>query len=106
MKEREFSAVMRVHVVQFADIARIVKERTDNADRRAVGAEAHRLLGRLLVADQQAGCRQRDIQRVLPVVINRVDAVVTRHSPGEQLGEIIEGDAKLIKRFTGPGLLK
>src|SRR5579883_3286329 len=61
------------------EIAHIVEESHDEAHGRPLGAEEERRLLLPLVADDEPRQRERDVERVLAVVIDRIDAVVARH---------------------------
>ena len=68
----------------------------------ALGAEAHAGLDAALIAHQQARHGERHVERVLAIVIERIDAVIARHAAGEELVEILERDRDLVERFAGP----
>ncbi|MBK6596908.1 MAG: hypothetical protein IPG25_02925 [Proteobacteria bacterium] len=55
----------------------------------------------LVAADQSRG-GERDIERVLLIVVNRVDAEVARHMTGEHPLEILEHGPENRKRLAGP----
>jgi hypothetical protein len=72
-----------------------MKQRRDQRHHRTLGAETHSRFHRAFVTDQQPRHRQGHVERVLAIVINRVDAMITGHAAGEELVEFFEreGDA-------------
>ena len=56
-----------------AQVARVVKERAHERELGALGAEPVRRLDAHLVTRDQARDRERHVERVLDVVIGRVD---------------------------------
>ena len=56
-----------------------------------------------LVADDEACERECDVEGVLAVVIDGIDAEVAGHETGEQLFEMIEGVPQRLHRGVGPG---
>ena len=97
-------AVLGFLVAALAQVADVVEQRGDQADDRAFAAEA---LGRLdlpLVARHQPRHRQRDVERVLHVVVQRVDALVARRASAEHLLEAQERALDRLERRAWPGL--
>ncbi len=90
-------------VVELADVAGVVEQRGDQRHDRPLGAEAPRRIDRELVADQEPRHGERHVERMLAIVINGVDAVITRHAAGEQALEFLEGDRDAVERLPGPG---
>src|SRR3954454_11167498 len=54
------------------------------------------------VSYEQARKRQRDIERVLSIVVDGVDAQITGHFPGEQSFEMLERLLEGCERERGP----
>jgi hypothetical protein len=68
-----------------------VKQSQDDADHGTLGLELPQCIDLPLVTHEQARHRQGDIERVLAVVIDRIDAGVTGHAARKQRVEIAEG---------------
>jgi len=80
-----------------------MKQRCNQSHDRALGAEAHSSLDAALVPHQQARHRQGHIQGMLAIVINRIDAVVTRHASREELVELFERNGDSVERLARKG---
>ena len=92
-----------VHLIaEFADVARIVKQRSDQRHDRALGAEAARRIDRALVPDQQPRHRERHVERMLTIVIDGVDAVISGHASGEQALEFFERNGDPVEGLSRP----
>src|SRR6266478_674175 len=98
----ELRAVARVPVVAAAQIAHVVKQPGHEADHGARAAQAGRLFLLALVTHDQARERQGDVERVLPVVVHRVDAVESGHLAGEQPFEVLEGATQRLQGQPRP----
>jgi hypothetical protein len=101
--ERELRAVAMHPVVFFADVARVVEQRGDQRHDCALGAEAVRRIDRHLVTDQETRHGERHVERMLAVVVNRVDAVIAGHAAGEQTLEFVKCDRDPVERLARPG---
>ncbi len=100
--QRELGAVAMLQVVEFADVAGVVKQRCDQRHDRPLGAEALVRIDAALVADQQARHRQRHVQRMLAIVIYGVHAVISGHAAAEQAVELFERDRNSIEGLARP----
>src|SRR6266478_1588537 len=87
----ELGAVARVALVGAAQIAHVVKQAGHEADHSARAPQAGGLLLLPFVAHEKARERQSYVERVLPVVVHGVDAVVSGNLAGEQAFEMFEG---------------
>src|SRR4029079_4918 len=72
-----FRAVLMPRIVEFAQIADIVKQRKDDAETEKPRAEFAAAILRALVPVHQSRHRQRDVKRMLQVVVARVTGVIT-----------------------------
>ena len=99
----ELSTVAMRLVVGFADIPSVVKQRNDQCHDGAFRTEALLDGNRAFISDHHAHHRKRHVQRMLPVVIDRIDAVIAGHAAGEQAVEFGESSRNPVERFTGPG---
>ena len=86
----ELGAVRHVGVVGRAQISDVVEQGNDDAEHGALRAELLRLRHLHLVADDEPRGGERDVERVLLVVVDRVDAEVAGHAPGEHAFEVAE----------------
>ncbi len=101
--KRELGAIAMLPVAEFPDIARVVKQRCDQRHDRPLGTETHASLDAALVPHQEAGHGQGHIQRMLAIVVDGIDAVVARHSAGEQLVELFKRHGDSIERLARKG---
>src|SRR5205823_1907174 len=99
----EFGAVARVAIVRAAQIPDVVKEPRDQAHHGARASEAPGLVLLTLVADQQPRERERDVERVLAIVIDGIDAVITGDAARKQPLEVLEGARERLHRQARPG---
>src|SRR6184192_517536 len=99
----EFGAVARVAIVRAAQIPDVVKEPGDQAHHGARASEAPGLVLLTLVADQQPRERERDVERVLAIVIDGIDAVITGDEARKQPLEVLEGARERLHRQARPG---
>jgi hypothetical protein len=96
---REHGAVRcRVVVLLVPQITDVVKQRADDRKLRAIGAQAIAGLYAHLVARDEARQRERHVERVLHVVIRRIDAVVVRVETAEHALEIVKRHPDGIER--------
>jgi hypothetical protein len=81
-----------------------MKQGRDHAENGALRAQA--FFGEMgaIVTDDQSRHRQRSIERVLQVVINRVATVVARELTVEQPLEIAERGLDPVERIVRPAL--
>ena len=86
----EFGAVRHVGVARGAQVADVVEQRDDDAEHGALGAELLRLRHLHLVAGDQPRGGERDVERVLLVVVDGVDAEVAGHAAREHAIEVAE----------------
>ena len=86
----EFRAVRHFGVARGAQIPDVVEQRDHDAEHRAFRAELLRVGNLQLVPDDQARGRERDVERVLLVVVDGVDAEVPGHAAGEHALEVAE----------------
>ena len=103
MCTRELRAIGRFTLIGAPQVADVVKKTGDDADDRAFRAQA--LLQRLLplIAYDQARERERDVEGVLAVVIDGIDAEVAGHEPREQLFKVVESMLQRMQGRRGPG---
>ncbi len=106
VRAREFSAVARFAFVNPAQVTNIVEQAGDYADNRALATEAHRLLGLTLITNDESCERQRDIECVLAIVVNRIDAVVSRDLSSEHAFEMLERNRERFQRLPRPSRAK
>jgi hypothetical protein len=96
---REHGAVHGARVeLLVAQVARVVKERAHERELGALGAEPVRRLDAHLVPRDQARDRERHVERVLDVVIGRVDAVIARIAAGKHPLEVVEREPDGVER--------
>src|SRR6186713_2783564 len=104
MGAREFGAVIDLAVVQPAQVTHVVEQSGDQTEHGPVTAQSGSLvLLLLLVSNEQARKSERDIERVLSVVINRVDAQITGYVTGEETLEMLKGRVERLERKRRPG---
>ena len=98
--QREFGAVAMRLVVGLSDVAGVMKQRDDDGEDCAFRTEA--LFGevRAFVADDQPRDRERAVERVLQVVIDRIAAVVAGKLAVEQALEIAKRRVDAIERIV------
>jgi hypothetical protein len=80
-----------------------MKQGSDQSHHCPLGAETHVRLDAALVPHQQARHGQGHVQRVLAIVVDRIDAVVARHAACEEFVELIECDSDSIERLARKG---
>src|SRR4029077_1200254 len=102
VRARELGAVLRFVIIGAAQVTNIVKQPGDEPHGGAGAAEAVVLLLLPLVTDDEPCERERYVERVLAVVVDRVDAVIARHLAGKQPLEVRERAAQRIERHSGP----
>ncbi len=86
----ELGAVGHLGVAGGAQVTDVVEQRDDDTEHGALRAEALRFGHLHLVADDQPRGGQRDVERVLLIVVDGVDAVVPGHAAREHAFEIAE----------------
>ncbi len=86
----EFGTIGLLEIAAAAQVADVVKQRQHHAQYATLGAELTAAVHLLFMSCQQSRHRQRDIECVLAVVIDRIDPGVPWHAPGEQGVEIAE----------------
>ena len=96
----EFRAVAMLPVAEFADVARVMKQRGNQRHDRPLGTETHSALDRALIPDEKPRHRQGHIQRMLAIVIDRIHAVVAGHAAGKQLVEFFKGNSDSVERLA------
>ena len=79
-----------------------MEQRDHDAEHGALRAELLRVRNLQLVADDQARRGERDVERVLLVVIDGVDAEVPRHAAGEHALEVAEHVGESREFLAGP----
>ncbi len=84
-----------------AQVADVVEQRADDRELGAIGAQPIGGLDAHLVARDEARERERHVERVLHVVIRRIDRVVIRVEAAEHALEIVEGEPDGIERGAG-----
>ena len=90
-------------IIGTPQVTHIVKQPGDQPHGGAGAAEAAALFLLPLVTDDEPGERQRYVERVLTVVIDGVDPVITGHLAAEQPLEVRERTAQRIERHSRPG---
>src|SRR6185437_6699558 len=98
----EFSAVAGLALIDAAQVADVVEQTNDQAHQRALPSQAGFLARLALESNDQARQSQRDVQRVLAVVIDGIDAEVARNLAGEQALEMLESQAQRIQGLLRP----
>jgi hypothetical protein len=96
---RELRAVRNVAVASGAQIADVVEQRDDDAEHRALGTELLRIGNGEVVPRDQARRGERDVERVLLVVVDGIDAEVAGHAAREHALEIAE-DLRESRKFV------
>ena len=87
-----------------AQIADVMKQRQQQTQLTALCAQGlRRVAVREFIAGHQPRHSQRDVQRVLLIVIDRVDAVIAGHATGEGQVEIVESVCDGRKGCFRPG---
>jgi hypothetical protein len=102
--ERELGAVAVSLVVGLTNVTGVVKQSGDDAENRALGAEAFVGEVRAVVTDDQPPHGERAVQRMLQIVINGVATVVAGKLAVEQALEIAERGLDAVERIVRPGL--
>src|SRR6185295_16761889 len=101
MLEGIFRAVLMPRIVEFAQIADIVKQRKDNAEAEKPRPEfAAAILG-ALVTVHQSRHRQRDVKRMLQVVVARVASVISGVITSLQPRQVPETTVENVDRGFG-----
>ncbi len=103
MSAGKFGAVIDLAVIQPAQVAHVVKQAGDQSEQCAFSAQACFLIVLPLVSDEQARERERDVERVLSIVIDGIDAQVAGHFAGEESLEMLERLVERLERKRGPG---
>ena len=104
VRAREFGAIEHAaRSLRSPQIADIMKQRQDHAEQRALSASRSARLDLPLVAREQPRHRQRHIERVLPVVIDRIDAGIAGPAAGRQRIEIVERALDRLQLDPRPG---
>ena len=99
---REHGAVGHLGLRGLADVAGVVEQRRHQAYQRTLRPQPAALRRGPLVAREQAGGGQHDVERVLQVMVDGVHADVPGHRAREQPGEIVDGAAGRIEVGAGP----
>ena len=86
--EREFSPIGLRAIAAAAQIPDVMEQRQDHAGGGALRGQLALGFDLAFVAGEQSRHRQRDIERVLPIVIDRVDTGKSGHTAGKQRIEI------------------
>ena len=100
--QREFSAIAMLAIIEFPNVAGVMEQRSDQRQAGALGAEAQAALDGTLIADQQPRHGERHVQRVLAIVIQRIDAVIPRHAARKELVEVLKSNRDLVEVFRRP----
>ena len=96
VRAREFSAIARGFILADpAQVTHVVEERDDEASHGALAAEAFFSCSLPLVTDDEPRECESDVQRVLAIVINGVDAEIARDFAREQALEAARHDGTL-----------
>ena len=104
MIARELRAIGGFEIAALAQVSHVVEQRRNGADRRPLGAKLQRRCHLGFVADHQPRHRQRDVEGVLGVVIQRIDADVLGASTREHVLEPRERGIEGIKLGAWPDL--
>ena len=97
----EYESVARLNrgiELAVAQIADVMEQRADDRELGAVGAEPVVALDAELVPGDEPRERERHVERVLHVVIGRIDRVVVRVEAAEHALEIVERHPDGIER--------
>ena len=98
----ELGAVGHVGVARAAQVTDVVEQRHDDAEHGALRPEALRLGHLQFVADDQPRGGERDVERVLLVVVDGVDAEIAGHAAREHAFEIVEDVGEGGEFLAGP----
>ncbi len=101
VRARELGAVVMALVAGMADVARVMKQRADDAQDGPRRPQAFGLGHRQLVPLDQPAEGERHVQRVLDVVVDRIAAQVTRRAAAEKVVEVLEGAAQHAQLHAG-----
>src|SRR6185436_12891781 len=103
VRAREFGAVARGFILaDAAEVADVVKQRDDETRDRALAPEAHGRFGLALVTHQHPRERESDVERVLAIVVDGVDAEIAGEFAGKHGFEMLESLRELAMRSVGP----
>ncbi len=103
VRAREFGPVAGFPLVHATQVPDVVEQSNDDSDNGALATQSRVLTGLPLEPDDQPCQCQRDVERVLAVVVDRVDAVIARDIAREQPFEMLEGEPQRIERLLRPG---
>jgi hypothetical protein len=103
VRARELRAVPLRNVGGAPQVTDVMEQRHDHAGDGALGAELPQRFDLPLVPGADARHGERHIERVLPVMVKRVDASVAGRAAGEHVVELRERVPQRLARNTGPG---
>src|SRR6201999_1930328 len=97
---------MDLAVIQPAQVTHVVEQAGDQSQQRSISTQACFLIVLPFVSDEQARERESNVERVLSIVIDGVDAQVAGHVTGKEAFKILESLVEGLERKRGPGRLK
>ncbi len=103
MRAGELGPIALGGIAAAAQIPNVVEQGHDHTGEGALRAQLPQRLDLLLVAGADAGHGQRHIERVLAIVIERVDARVARRAAREHVVELGDRAAQGVGRCSWPG---